>query len=186
MKTRFICCLALATAAQAQAIEVFQAQSIEPYKARTVEPYKAQNVEPYKAQEIEVYRGRDLSVGQPTPRQQKSNSSGGDVPSLLGTWQTNVQGAVYQTPSNRPGYNVLHVSPGAQAGALVIQPNHTYTWNAYGGKRGRWQETGREDYPIALDDPSEKRTWLVGPQRQAGRIYIWDGNAFSYEGKRAQ
>jgi hypothetical protein len=108
--------------------------------------------------------------------------------SLYGAWSTSVGGAVWSSPSAIPGWSTLHVSPGALAGLLVIYPDGRYVWNAYGGKRGTWRNSGDPEYPILLEDRAERRTWKVGPNlRQPGRIYIVEGNGyFHYEGRRAR
>lgn len=107
--------------------------------------------------------------------------------SLLGAWKTVVPGGVWTSPSSIPGWETLHVSPGAIAGILVIYPNGTYVWNAYGGKKGNWKAQSRSDYPIVLEDKTENRMWNVGlDKRHPGKIWIWDGKAFNYQGTRAK
>lgn len=107
---------------------------------------------------------------------------------LTGAWSTSVPGAVWQSPSAIPGWNTLHVSPGALAGLLVIYPDGRYVWNAYGGKRGHWRPSGDPEYPVLLDDRAERRLWKVGPNlRRPGRIFIVESNGyFYYEGWRAR
>jgi hypothetical protein len=112
----------------------------------------------------------------------------GDISTFFGAWSTVVPGAVWQSPSNIPGWDTLHISPGAIDGLLVIYPNGRYVWNAYGGKRGSWRASGNGDYPILLDDRAEHRIWKVGVNdRKANAIYIVESNGyFYYEGRRAR
>ena len=109
-----------------------------------------------------------------------------DVRAFFGVWHTNVPGAVWTTSSNLSGYDRLHVGAGAVAGSLVIKPNGTYTWASYGGKSGKWEQGGA-DSPIVLIDTVEKRRWQISFDRQhpdGKHIYIWDGNAYYYSGRR--
>lgn len=164
------------------------ATEIAPYKAREIQPYQAKEIKPYAAREPAA---KNTTVSSDGTRQAthagNSAAAPGGVNSLIGVYSTNVGGGTYITPGNTPGYGVLHTSAGAKSGALTLRGDHTYTWNAYGGKQGRWQETGRSDYPIVLDDRAEKKRWLLGPKRgDADRVVIWDGNAFNYVGKRVQ
>lgn len=108
-----------------------------------------------------------------------------EVAELLGAWSTSVPGAVWTSPSQIPGWDSLHVSSGALSGLLVIYPNGTYVWNAYGGKKGHWQPSG-SDYPILLDDPAEHRKWKVGKDnKHPEKVYIVDSNGyFWYTGAR--
>jgi hypothetical protein len=167
------------------------ATAIEPYKAPDVKPYKAQGIKPVEAEGIKQFKADDIKPWQPPARTTTQAEPTPDakhaaeVRSLLGAWQSSVSGAVWTSPSDIPGWSKLNVSPGALAGLLVIYPDGTYIWNAYGGKRGRWTPTSRSGYSIALEDHVEHKTWFVGPQNIApDRIYIWDGNAYHYTGRR--
>lgn len=143
----------------------------------------------------EQHKARDLSVEQPREQQpRRSQPQPGAQPAspvsaaasaLVGAWSTSVPGAVWSSPGQFPGRDRLDVSAGANSGLLVIHPDGIYVRNAYGGKQGRWQPSGRTDYSIVLDDPAERRKWLAGlDTRDPSRVYLWDGNTFSCQGKR--
>ena len=197
----------------AKAISVKKATGIEPRKSKEIESHKAKEIETYKAGEIELHKAKvidaskgaspapaglsgkerkDAETAKPrngaTPRtaeKSKSSPSANDLESLMGVWRTRVPGAVWQTPSGQTGYDNLHVSAGAASGDLIIRKDGSYTWDSYGGKKGKW-EKGDADYPIVLLDHSEKKTWRVGfdPKHTGGReIVIWDGYVW-YDGKR--
>jgi len=105
---------------------------------------------------------------------------------FFGVWRTRIPGAVWTSPSGYQGYDWLHVRTGASAGDLIIKPDGTYVWNSYGGKSGRWVR-GDAEFPVVLIDTVENRQWRVGadPKRIGGRdIVVWDGNSFSYDGRR--
>lgn len=99
---------------------------------------------------------------------------------VMGEWMTNIPGVAYETPSQVDGYNTLNVSPGVRDGALIIHPDATYEWSAYGGKTGAWKG-GDADYPVVLIDTVENKEWRVGLDR--GKLVIWDGSVW-YEGVR--
>jgi len=128
--------------------------------------------------------GRDRRDGRRDRRQEDRAGAA----ALFGAWTTNVAGAVWTSPSAFPGWDTLHVSPGALSGLLVIYPDGNYVWNAWGGKRGHWRYATSGDYPILLDDRSENRIWKVGVNdRRANAIYIVESNGyFYYEGRRAR
>lgn len=185
--------LALAVAsASAHAIEMFRAQDVQPYQPpqprqeqqqpspygqSAPAPYGQPAPAPYGQPAPEPY-GRAPAEAQ-APRQQPSGAAG-----LLGVWQTNIPGAVYTTPSGRPGYDLLHVSSGAAAGLLRLNRDGTYSWNSYGGKRGKWVETGRPDYPLEIIDTVENKRWLVGLDPKSGELIVWAGS-YWYNGRRA-
>ena len=109
-----------------------------------------------------------------------------DASSFMGVWRTNVPGAVWESPSGYEGYNWLNVGVGRATGDLIIKPDHTYIWQAYGGKTGQWEQ-GTSDYPVILIDTVENRRWQLSydPYRTGGReITVWDGNAYYYDGRR--
>lgn len=145
---------------------------------------------------IAIYEAAPMTSERPTGRRlppgpgpdQRVAPPAASLASLYGAWSTSVSGAVWSSPSSIPGWATLHVSPGALAGLLVIYPDGRYVWNAYGGKRGQWRPSGDAEYPILLEDRTERRTWKVGPNlRQPGRIFIVEGNGFfHYEGRRAR
>lgn len=149
--------------------------------AQEIQPYHAQEIQPYRAQEIEPARPAAPQHG---PLGQAASRKA--VAALLGAWRSSVPGAAWTSPSAIPGWDTLHVSPGALAGLLVIYPNGTYVWNSYGGKKGRWMASNDADYPIVLDDTVEHRQWRVGADpRHRGQIFIYDGNAIYYTATRA-
>ena len=156
---------ALLAATWAQAIEMFRSQDVQPYQP------------PAPRQEA----ARQQAT-RPDPAYRQPQASGASA--LLGTWQTNIPGAVYTTPSGRAGYDLLHISSGTAAGLLRLNRDHTYSWNSYGGKRGKWVETGRADYPLELVDTVENKRWLVGLDPRSGELVVWAGS-FWYNGRRA-
>jgi hypothetical protein len=72
------------------------------------------------------------------------------------------------TPSGRSGYDILHVSSGAAGGLLKLNRDGTYSWNSYGGKSGKWVETGRAGEPIEIIDTVENRRWGVRLEPKTG------------------
>jgi hypothetical protein len=168
--------LSVVLSSPASAIEQFQARDLsnQQYKARDLSQ--------------EQYKARDLSASQGSRNQGGSSQAAGDPGSLLGAWKTNVGGGVWTSPSAFPGWETLHISAGALSGLLVIYPDHTYVWNAYGGKKGRWEESGDATYPIKLEDRREGRIWMVGlDRRHAGRIFVRDTKGYYYyQGSRAR
>jgi hypothetical protein len=187
----------LAASASAQDIKPFQAQSVQPVRpAQSIEPYRAQDVQPARpAQEVQLVRPtqnvqpapiqqdqRNFRTERQTTRQQAQAS--GSLAAYLGTWQTNIPGVAYTTPSGRPGYDILHVSSGAAGGLLVLNRNGTYKWNSYGGKTGKWVETGRSADPIEIIDTVENRRWGVRMDSNTGEIILQSGSIYYY-GRRA-
>lgn len=134
-------------------------------------------IEMYQAHEIQPYHAHELEAPQ---------KKAGSCASLIGTWQTNVPGAVYIIPGSSRYYDVLHVSAGGPKGLLRIHANGRYTWNTYGGKRGRWLRSNDPAYPVVLVDNAEHKKWKVGcdPKHTGGRdIVIWD-DYVNYDGRR--
>lgn len=127
---------------------------------------------------IAVYRG--ANAARPAPPGQLPSPSG-----LFGAWYTSLPGAVWTT-NEIPGWQTLHIAPGAAAGVFVLYQNGTWLWNSYGGKRGRWSASGDSEYPILLDDRKEGRKWKVGfNTKEAGTIWIVESDGyFWYKGKR--
>jgi hypothetical protein len=150
--------------------------------AHAIEMFRAEEVKPYQPPQSQYRQDAPrVDAVQPGPAARNAGISG-----LMGLWQTNVPGAVYTTPSSIPGYDRLHVSPGGPKGMLNIKSDGTYWWNSYGGKQGRWVDTGNADFPIQLIDTVENKKWAVGfdPKRLAGReIVVWDGSIW-YDGRR--
>lgn len=134
---------------------------------------------------IPMYVAGDL----PRPAQAASGthaSATATPDGLYGVWRTRVGGAVWTSPTGYDGTAWLHVGMGVAVGDLIIRPDHTYLWNAWGGKRGRWVQ-GDADYPVVLIDTAEDRRWRVGfdPHHTGGRdIVVWDGQYYSYDGRR--
>jgi hypothetical protein len=164
-------------------MEMFKAQEVQPYQPpQPRQQAPAQSVQPAPARDVQraddPYRRLFEEPAQPA-RAQASGAA-----ALLGVWQTNIPGAVYTTPSGRPGYDLLHVSSGAAAGLLKLDRNGTYSWNSYGGKRGKWVETGRSDYPIEIIDTVENKRWLVGLDPRSQELIVWAGS-YWYNGRRA-
>lgn len=145
-------------------------------------------IEKFTARDLsnDVYKAREVRPdSRPSP---ELGARAGDPAALLGPWKTNVGGGVWQTPSAIPGWDTLHISAGALSGLLVIYPDHTYVWNAYGGKKGRWAESGDPSYPVKLEDLKENRIWQVGlDARHPGRIFVRDTKGYYYyQGTRAK
>lgn len=142
----------------------------------------------YVADEIKLNPARQSAAA--PGRAETHNDSGSPAianPSdYFGVWRTRIPGAVWTSPSGYRGYDLLHVSAGLATGDLIIKPDETYVWQAYGGKSGRWVQGDRE-YPIVLIDSVENRRWKVGadPKHTGGRdIIVWDGNALYYDGRK--
>jgi len=199
---------------QSGTVKPYQAETVKPYQAQTVKPYQAETVRPYQADSIEQNRGdaiepqKPAPTVQPAPSRQIQQSNGGRIvpvpavpapspekqksagdgsqtaKSVIGVWQTNVPGAVYTTPSGVSGYDLLHVSTGAVAGLLRINANGTYSWNSYGGKKGKWVATSDPDYPVEIIDTVENRRWRVGYSASKRTLLVWDGSIW-YEGRKA-
>jgi hypothetical protein len=149
--------------------------------AQDIKPFQAQEVKPYRAPEIQPAGG----VRHEPQRRAGQLASDAQVQPLLGAWDSGVGGAVWTSPSSVPGWETLHVSPGALAGLFVLYPDGRYIWNSYGGKKGRWTRTDDPGYPIAFDDPVERKRWHVGADpHDPGRIFIYDGNSIYYTAKR--
>lgn len=185
----------------AAAIEVFRAQDVQPYRAPDVQADRAQEVRPDRAREVQP--GRPAAAREPeivelqAPPAASGPAQGAhpaaearppareeaDLSYFFRVWRTRIPGAVWQSPSATPGWDVLHVSAGAQAGDLTIFPDGRYVWNSYGGKKGRWV---REGGAIVLVDTVEGKRWSVrrDPDRQGGRdIVVWDGSVW-YDGRK--
>lgn len=151
--------------------------------------YKSVPIQPVQPAQPAAPQNRPIQPTPPITPQPAPTPKPPPTPNLsiyFGVWHTNVPGAVWTSSSTTAGYDRLHVSAGAVAGNLVIKPNGTYTWASYGGKSGKWVN-GDSEYPIVLIDTVENRQWKVGldskhPDGQ--HIYIWDGNAYYYSGKR--
>jgi hypothetical protein len=154
------------------------AQEIKPYQAQEIKPYRADEVKPYQPAEVKPAAPAREASG----RSARQASPG--ATELLGAWQSSVSGAVWTSPSSFPGFESLHISPGALAGLLVIYTDGSYIWNSYGGKKGRWTRSDRSDYPLVLEDTVENKRWLIGLDQRTQRLTIWDGNAISYTAKR--
>jgi hypothetical protein len=60
------------------------------------------------------------------------------------------------------------VSSGAAGGLLKLNRDGTYSWNSYGGKSGKWVETGRAGEPIEIIDTVENRRWGVRLEPKTG------------------
>lgn len=183
--------------------------SIAPQQSPSVQPNRGYQIQPNQGGAIEVYqleKGAARETPAPAPgygrpederdsaqRQRQADESRRaaqaeakrKVQDLLGLWQTNVPGVAYTTPSTADGWAILHVSPGAKAGLLKLDAGGTYSWESYGGKKGRWVESGDPAYPIAIIDTVEKREWKVGFDAKRPVIFIWDGSIW-YEGRKAE
>jgi hypothetical protein len=185
---------------QSETVKPYQAETIKPYQAETIKPYQSEIIKPYQAETVKPYEGQAIQqqapAASPTRGQdrlpesrrsgkgsKKANAAQG-ARALVGIWQTNIPGAVYTTPSGLSGYDILHVSSGAAAGLLKINANGTYSWNSYGGKKGKWIMTSDPEYPIAIIDTVENRRWRVGYSAAKATLFIWDGSIW-YEGRRA-
>lgn len=177
-------------------IPIFKATEVQPYVAPVVKPYvppKPLVPDPPKPTiDPQTPVPSDPSANNPTPqppppvKPTPKAKPKIDTNYFMGVWRTNVSGAVWESPSGYDGYNWLNVGAGISAGDLIIKPNHTYVWNSYGGKTGKWVK-GTADYPVVLLDTVENRQWQlsVDPHHTGGRdITVWDGNAYYYDGRR--
>ena len=149
-----------------------------------VTQYRAKEIRPYQSTPVQPA----ASVHQPSPgaRDDRSNRSAvtGGIASLLGTWRTSVAPAAWVSEDGA-GNRYSNISPGAKAGDLVINPNGTYTWASYGGKRGAWIASSDSSYPLTLIDNVEHKQWKVGlDSRDPHSINVWDGDAYTYRGRR--
>lgn len=141
-----------------------------------------QAIEAFHAEEVKPYQAPAPVTASPPAARPVPTASG--ISALLGLWQTNIPGAVYTTPSNRPGYDELHVSSGAAAGLLRLNADRTYSWNSYGGKTGRWEPSADPGYPLTLVDTVENKRWKVGLDPRTGELIVWAGS-YWYNGRRA-
>jgi len=193
---------------RADQVEVYRGSGIEPSRAGQVREKRGNDIQPYQAETVEPHQGapgignRAASQAKPAgnegieivrlppqpagsvPSRPEPLRSAASAKSVVGLWQTNIPGAVYTTPSGLTGYDVLHVSTGAAAGLLRIDSNGTYSWNSYGGKKGKWVSSTDPEYPIELVDTVENRRWRVGYSGSKGVLYILSGSIW-YEGRKA-
>lgn len=182
---------------KAEQVESYQGSGIESYQGEQVQSYQSSSIEPGNVEMVKPYandqgqqRKAATKVQSQTDRAPENsrrpapadNSNG--AKSVIGLWQTNIPGVVYTTPSGLAGYDTLHVSSGASGGLLRINENGTYTWNSYGGKKGKWVSTADSEYPIEIIDTVENRRWRVGYSGSKGVLYLWSGSIF-YEGRKA-
>jgi hypothetical protein len=72
------------------------------------------------------------------------------------------------------------VSSGAAGGLLKLNRDGTYSWNSYGGKSGKWVETGRAGEPIEIIDTVENRRWGVRLEPKTGEIIIQSGSIYYF------
>ncbi|HWI41939.1 MAG TPA: hypothetical protein VNX25_10670, partial [Verrucomicrobiae bacterium] len=81
----------------AHSMEQFRAQEVQPYRAQEVQPQRGSDISPYRANEVEPRSpGQEKGEGRPSVKRITAEE-------LAGLWQTNVPGAVYTTPGERPG-----------------------------------------------------------------------------------
>lgn len=145
-----------------------------------LEPCLAQEIQMYQSQTIQIHRGKEAPPAKPVQGPTVQGSTSQQTPpntdAFIGTWGTHVPGGVYETPSNQPGWNVLHVSPGAKGAQLTIHPDGRFQW---GNMAGRWDGTRQPDYPLVLRKAKGNRDWKVGWARtqnnKPAEIVIWDG-----------
>jgi hypothetical protein len=169
-----------------QAGDAYGRPPAQPYEQYSQPP--AQAADPYgrppMPQQYQEQRLQQQAVERAAPQSRQPQQASGAVGALLGVWQTNIPGAVYTTPSGRPGYDIQVVSSGAAAGLLRLNRDGTYGWNSYGGKKGRWVETGQSDYPLQIIDIVENKRWKVGWDPRTQTLTIWDGQVW-YNGRKA-
>lgn len=130
--------------------------------------------QPVLAKELEAYKAKPVELNQRVDAEEKGTAED-TLSGLFGIWHTKVPGGVWQSPSQVPGYDVLHIAPGVLSGDLTISPNGHYAWNSYGGKTGRWEKGNSKDYPIVLIDTVENKKWRIGFNKRGKGIFIWDG-----------
>jgi hypothetical protein len=186
---------------QGGSVQPYSARAIQPYSSHPIQPYSSRPVQPDYAQPIAPQPGPGYAGGDGYGRRggyvdrrgydgHRGYQRGGvgGVEPLLGVWRTNVSGATWTGPSDQWGYAVQHTSPGAQAGALLIRPDHTFVWNsAYCTRNLGWVGTGDPGRPIALRciEHGKPKLWSVGlDARHPGQMYVWDEWGVSYTGRR--
>ncbi len=161
------------------------AQEIQPTQAQGIQPAQAQGIQPYQAPEVQPGKAGEVGSQRSMNRRPKEKNERIKLSYFFRVWHTGVPGAVWQTPSEVPGYNRLHIAPALTAGDLTISPEGLYAWNSYGGKTGKWVR-GNCAYPVVLIDTVENKRWQVGydPRHTGGRdIIIWDGSIW-YDGRK--
>ncbi len=144
-------------------------------KPREIEVYKAKEIEPYKPAPAPVVK-KDATAGNGT-------SKVADISFFIKKWKTGVTDAFYVVDNGAAGKTMV-VNVNARTKPLHINSDGSYYWEAYGEQRkGRWEKTGKSDYPVVLKNAIQNRDWYVG-QHNNGKnaIFIWDHDATSYTG----
>ena len=146
----------------------------------------SQNV-PGKPKELQVYKAKEIEPVKKNTSDKKNEAA--EVKSttalsfFIRKWKTGVTDAFYVVDKGIQGRTMV-VNVNTRTLPLYINSDGTYYWEAYGEKRkGKWEKTGKADYPIVLKNAIQNRDWYVG-QHNDGKnaIYIWDNNAISYTG----
>ncbi|HEX3025484.1 MAG TPA: hypothetical protein VHP12_09750, partial [Chitinophagaceae bacterium] len=161
---RLIKRVVLITTIACACINYFSYGQMEVYKAKPIENIKPANEVKLNNQKIPDNELRNINF-------------------FIRKWRTGVSGAVYETTDAVTNQRKITTSTGtAKVDPLYINANGTYYWATYGQKKsGRWEKTGRTDYPIVLRKAIDGRDWLVGRDtRKVNLIYIWDGKYYSY------
>ncbi len=161
-------------------ISFFSYSQIDVYKAKPIEVYKAKPIEVYKAKPIETEKSANAVK---LDNNKIPNSELSNINFFIRKWRTGVSGASYQTTNAATNQTTLTTSSGtAKVDPLYINADGSYYWATYGQKKsGKWERTGRTDYPIILRNAIDGRDWFVGRDaKKANLIYIWDGKYYSY------
>lgn len=167
-----------ALATRAHAATTRASTDIQPYTAptvtavgsHTVTAVTSHAVTSVSSQGVKPYTSKTITVNKPAlpPK---------PLAFYLRTWHLGVPGTSYVTPGAiGSSSDTLHTSAGTAARhTLTIRADHTWTW---GSDTGRWQSSGRQDYPIELVRAYQGDDWYVGyDEHNDGRIFAWDKQA---------
>ncbi|MBF0542416.1 MAG: hypothetical protein HQK91_13315 [Nitrospirae bacterium] len=149
--------------------------AIDTYKAKEIEPYKPHDIKPYRAHEA----GADNKVELNPQKTQETNTTSLDY--AFHSFRLRLPGGTYVTPSSQPGYDILHVSPGAITDSVIqINPNGQYVWNSKWDKkiiRGNWKQ--EKTGTITIINGQGNKNWRFQKTNKRtnndGDIFVDDG-----------
>lgn len=150
------------------------------FASAQMQEYKAKEIAPYQAKTLNT---NDQKKDNATNLQNKTIIKSADLKFFIRKWRSGVTGASYQTTDIATNTTTTTTSAGTEKKQpLIINNDGTYYWEAYGEKKaGKWETTGKKDYPIVLKSAVEGKDWLVGrADNTTDKIYIWDGKYYSY------
>ena len=182
-----------------QTIDVYQGNTIAPEPARKAkaETEIAPTSTPTSSNE---HASRPEQAVKPTqtpttkPEKESGNnraSTNSDLSSFFGLYQYWVPGAAYTVADYSTNTIVMHNSAGTGVlpGGIRINLDGTYIWNSSWDEKvikGKWNASGKSDYPIVLLNAQEGRSWSVGKSSDKNAdITVWDGNTW-YNGKKVK